>query len=144
MLCINSVKMPVIRIFHFLNRINGTECLLPRRPIQLCCLIGIILYGSEEQKKRYLPKLSSGEHIAAYCLTEPGSGSDAFSIKARAELSPDGKSYILNGGKYKQQQQQQQINKQTNYSILSLVEHQGTFDISSSYPKLVLTGVTKY
>ena len=61
--------------------------------------IGILLYGNEEQKEKYLPKLATGEQIAAYCLTEPASGSDAFSIKSRAELSPDGKSYILNGGK---------------------------------------------
>ncbi|KAG1651047.1 Very long-chain specific acyl-CoA dehydrogenase, mitochondrial [Nymphon striatum] len=53
----------------------------------------------EEQKKKYLPKLASGEHVAAYTLTEPGSGSDASSIKTRAVLSPDGKHYILNGSK---------------------------------------------
>ena len=63
-----------------------------------CATLGIILYGSEQQKERYLPRLATGEQIAAYCLTEAGSGSDAFSIKTRAVLSPDGKSYILNGG----------------------------------------------
>ncbi|XP_062056531.1 complex I assembly factor ACAD9, mitochondrial [Lepus europaeus] len=62
-------------------------------------LKGIILAGSEEQKARYLPKLASGEHIAAFCLTEPASGSDAASIRARAVLSEDKKHYILNGSK---------------------------------------------
>ncbi|XP_075539049.1 very long-chain specific acyl-CoA dehydrogenase, mitochondrial-like isoform X6 [Dermacentor variabilis] len=60
---------------------------------------GILLFGTEEQKRKYLPGLAAGEQLAAYCLTEPGSGSDAMSIKTRAELSPDGKHYILNGGK---------------------------------------------
>lgn len=60
---------------------------------------GILLFGTEEQKKKYLPVLATGEKLAAYCLTEPGSGSDAMSIKSRAELSPDGKHYILNGSK---------------------------------------------
>ncbi|KAH7965116.1 hypothetical protein HPB49_003640 [Dermacentor silvarum] len=60
---------------------------------------GILLFGTEEQKRKYLPGLAAGEQLAAYCLTEPGSGSDAMSIKSRAELSPDGKHYILNGGK---------------------------------------------
>ena len=59
---------------------------------------GILLFGNLEQKKKYLPKLSSGETIAAFCLTESGSGSDAASIKTKAELQPDG-SWILNGEK---------------------------------------------
>ncbi|KAK1339574.1 hypothetical protein QTO34_018127 [Cnephaeus nilssonii] len=62
-------------------------------------LKGIILAGSEEQKAKYLPKLASGEHIAAFCLTEPASGSDAASIRTRASLSEDQKHYILNGSK---------------------------------------------
>lgn len=60
---------------------------------------GILLFGTDEQKRRYLPALAAGEKIACYCLTEPGSGSDAMSIKSRAVLSPDGSHYILNGGK---------------------------------------------
>lgn len=60
---------------------------------------GILLYGNEAQKKKYLPPLASGEHMAAYCLTEPQSGSDAASIKTRAVLSDDETHYILNGGK---------------------------------------------
>lgn len=62
-------------------------------------LKGILIAGNDEQKAKYLPKLASGEHIAAFCLTEPGSGSDAASIKSRATLSEDGKHYILNGSK---------------------------------------------
>ncbi|XP_013000888.1 complex I assembly factor ACAD9, mitochondrial isoform X2 [Cavia porcellus] len=62
-------------------------------------LKGIILVGTEEQKTRYLPRLASGEHIAAFCLTEPNSGSDAASIQTRAVLSEDKKHYILNGSK---------------------------------------------
>uniref|UniRef100_A0A2K5MX18 Complex I assembly factor ACAD9, mitochondrial n=1 Tax=Cercocebus atys TaxID=9531 RepID=A0A2K5MX18_CERAT len=60
-------------------------------------LKGIILAGTEEQKAKYLPKLASGEHIAAFCLTEPASGSDAASVQSRATLSEDKKYYILNG-----------------------------------------------
>jgi len=59
----------------------------------------ILYYGSEEQKKKYLPKLASGEYIGAYCLTEPGAGSDANSGKSKAILSEDGKYYTLNGVK---------------------------------------------
>ncbi|XP_037658862.1 complex I assembly factor ACAD9, mitochondrial isoform X2 [Choloepus didactylus] len=62
-------------------------------------LKGIIMAGTEEQKTKYLPKLASGEHIAAFCLTEPASGSDAASIQTRATLSEDKKHYILNGSK---------------------------------------------
>ncbi|MFX9788063.1 acyl-CoA dehydrogenase family protein, partial [Acinetobacter baumannii] len=52
-----------------------------------------------DQKRRYLPDLASGKRIAAYCLTEPGSGSDALGAKTTAKLSDDGKHYILNGTK---------------------------------------------
>ena len=62
-------------------------------------LKGILLFGTEEQKRKYLPKLATGEHTAAFALTEPSAGSDAAAIKTRAELSADGKSYVLNGGK---------------------------------------------
>ncbi|KAG5666884.1 hypothetical protein PVAND_014891 [Polypedilum vanderplanki] len=60
---------------------------------------GILLYGTKEQKAKYLPKLSSGENITAFALTEPSAGSDAASIKSRAVKSADGKHYILNGSK---------------------------------------------
>lgn len=59
---------------------------------------GLLLFGTPEQKAKYLPKLASGEWIAAFCLTEPGAGSDAASIKTAAEKQPDG-SWILNGEK---------------------------------------------
>src|SRR5262249_36952003 len=55
----------------------------------------ILYFGTEEQKKKYLPRLASGELKAAYCLTEPGSGSDALSAKTTAILDPSGKNYIL-------------------------------------------------
>ncbi len=60
---------------------------------------GIILFGTPAQKEKYLPRLATGEIIAAFCLTEPSSGSDASSIRTRAELSPDGKHWIMNGQK---------------------------------------------
>src|SRR5438876_10226023 len=59
----------------------------------------IVYYGTEEQKQKYLPKLASGEWIAAYALTEPGVGSDAMGLSTRATLAPDGKHYIINGTK---------------------------------------------
>jgi len=59
----------------------------------------IIFFGSKDQKKRYLPKIATGEKITAYALTEPGAGSDALSAKTTAVLSPDKKYYILNGQK---------------------------------------------
>lgn len=59
----------------------------------------ILYYGTEEQKKKYIPKLATGEWKACYCLTEPDSGSDANSGKTHAVLSADGKHYILNGSK---------------------------------------------
>ncbi|XP_073993013.1 acyl-CoA dehydrogenase very long chain [Rhodnius prolixus] len=60
---------------------------------------GILLFGNPEQKAKYLPRVSTGKEYAAFCLTEPSSGSDAGSIRSRAVLSPDGKHYILNGSK---------------------------------------------
>ena len=60
---------------------------------------GIVLFGTDEQKQRYLPSLATGEKVAAFCLTEPSSGSDAASIRTRARLSDDGEHWILNGGK---------------------------------------------
>jgi alkylation response protein AidB-like acyl-CoA dehydrogenase len=59
----------------------------------------LLYYGNEEQKKRFIPKLASGEWKAAYCLTEPSSGSDANSGKSKAKLTEDGKHYIINGQK---------------------------------------------
>lgn len=58
-----------------------------------------LYYGNKEQKEKYIPKLASGEWKSCYCLTEPGSGSDANSGKTKATLSDDGKHYIINGQK---------------------------------------------
>ena len=59
----------------------------------------ITLYGTDEQKKKYVPKLATGEWFGAYCLTEPGAGSDANSGKTTATLTKDGKHYLINGQK---------------------------------------------
>jgi acyl-CoA dehydrogenase family protein 9 len=60
---------------------------------------GIVLFGTEEQKQHWLPRCASGELVAAFCLTEPGSGSDAQAMAARAVPSEDGTHYVLNGAK---------------------------------------------
>jgi len=59
----------------------------------------LLLFGTEAQKQKYLPRLSSCEWIASFCLSEPQAGSDALAAKTRADLSPDGTHYILNGQK---------------------------------------------
>ncbi len=59
----------------------------------------IVYFGTEEQKRKYLPLLATGDKIAAYCLTEPSSGSDALGAKTTAKLSEDGTHYVLNGTK---------------------------------------------
>jgi alkylation response protein AidB-like acyl-CoA dehydrogenase len=62
-------------------------------------MLPILYFGTEAQRQKYLPDLCSGKMKAAYCLTEPGSGSDALAARTRADLSDDGKSYTLNGQK---------------------------------------------
>jgi alkylation response protein AidB-like acyl-CoA dehydrogenase len=62
-------------------------------------LLPIVLFGTDEQKKKYLPKIGSGEWVGAYCLSESGSGSDALAAKSTARLSEDGHHWILNGEK---------------------------------------------
>jgi alkylation response protein AidB-like acyl-CoA dehydrogenase len=62
-------------------------------------LLPIVYFGTEEQKKKYLPRLATGEIVGAYALSEASSGSDALNCRARAVLSPDGRHYILNGEK---------------------------------------------
>ncbi len=59
----------------------------------------ILLFGTEEQKQKYLPKLATGEMVGAYCLSEPHAGSDAMALKTRADLSADGSHYVVNGQK---------------------------------------------
>src|ERR1700691_3327163 len=62
-------------------------------------MLPIVYFGTEEQKKKYLPQLATGETVGAYALSEATSGSDALNCRARAELSSDGKHYVLNGEK---------------------------------------------
>ena len=62
-------------------------------------MLPIVYFGTEDQKKKYLPKLAAGEIVGAYALSEASSGSDALNCRARAQLSPDGTHYILNGEK---------------------------------------------
>jgi len=62
-------------------------------------MLPILYFGTEEQKKKFLPGLCSGALKASYCLTEPGSGSDALGAKTRADLTPDGKNYLITGQK---------------------------------------------
>ena len=62
-------------------------------------MLPIVYFGTEEQKKKYLPRLASGEIVGAYALSEASSGSDALNCRARAQLSSDGKHYVLNGEK---------------------------------------------
>jgi alkylation response protein AidB-like acyl-CoA dehydrogenase len=62
-------------------------------------VLPVVLYGTEDQKQRYLPRLVTAQWIGAYCLTEPQAGSDALNTRTRAELSADGKHYVLNGQK---------------------------------------------
>jgi butyryl-CoA dehydrogenase len=59
----------------------------------------VLLFGTKEQKQKYLPRLARGELIGAYCLSEPHAGSDALAVRTRADLSPDGAHYVLNGQK---------------------------------------------
>ena len=86
------------RVFERISAIDGSLAVL----VGVHCGLGskaIVLYGSEEQKQRYLPMLARGETLAAYALTEPETGSDAQNIKTTARLSSDGKKWILNGHK---------------------------------------------
>jgi alkylation response protein AidB-like acyl-CoA dehydrogenase len=62
-------------------------------------MLPLVYFGTEEQKKKYLPRLASGEIVGAYALSEASSGSDALNCRARAQLTSDGKHYILNGEK---------------------------------------------
>ena len=59
----------------------------------------LVYFGAEEQKQRYLPRLIDAQWLAAYCLSEAQAGSDALAVRTRADLSPDGQHYLLNGEK---------------------------------------------
>jgi alkylation response protein AidB-like acyl-CoA dehydrogenase len=86
------------RIFEHLSTIDASLAVM----VGVHCGLGskaIVLYGSDEQKERYLPMLARGETLAAYALTEPETGSDAQNIKTTAELSADGQRWILKGHK---------------------------------------------
>ncbi len=86
------------RVFGELSRIDAGVAVL----VGVHCGLGaraIALYGTPDQKARYLPRLARGETLAAYALTEPETGSDAQHIHTRAERGPDGASWILNGHK---------------------------------------------
>src|SRR6201987_1094603 len=77
----------------------GGEGPAARGPPPCIGTLPIVYFGTEAQKKKYLPGLASGETVGAYALSESSSGSDALNCRARASLSKDGKSYLLNGEK---------------------------------------------
>ena len=86
------------RVFERISAVDPSLAVL----VGVHCGLGskaIVLYGSDEQKQRYLPMLARGETLAAYALTEPETGSDAQNIKTVARLSDDGSKWILNGHK---------------------------------------------
>jgi acyl-CoA dehydrogenase family protein 9 len=87
-----------VRILADLAAIDGA-CAVTVGAHQSIGYKAVVLFGSETQKKQYLPRLAAGELFACYCLTEAGSGSDAASIKTTAKLSADGKHWVLNGSK---------------------------------------------
>jgi acyl-CoA dehydrogenase family protein 9 len=87
-----------VRILEELARYDGSLALIVGAH-QSIGLKGLLMYGTDDQKKKYLPKLATGEMIAAYCLTEPGAGSDAAGIKTRAVRDNERGVYILNGNK---------------------------------------------
>src|SRR4051794_8368709 len=86
------------RVFGEIGSIDPALCVYFGAHQSIGCK-GIVLFGSEGQKRRYLPRCATGESIAGFCLTEPGSGSDAQAMKTRATLSDDGAHYLLSGTK---------------------------------------------
>jgi len=87
-----------VRVLEAAGSVDGSIALLIGAH-QSIGLKGLLLFGTEEQKKKYLPKLATGELIAAYCLTEPDAGSDASGIKLRAVRDEKKGIYVLNGTK---------------------------------------------
>jgi acyl-CoA dehydrogenase family protein 9 len=86
------------RVFGEIGGIDPALCVYFGAHQSIGCK-GIVLFGTEDQKRRYLPRCATGETIAGFCLTEPGSGSDAQAMKTTATLSGDGAHYVLNGTK---------------------------------------------
>ncbi len=86
------------RVFAEIGGIDPALCVYFGAHQSIGCK-GIVLFGTEEQKQKYLPRCASGELVAAFCLTEPGSGSDAQAMKTHAVLSEDGSHYVLSGTK---------------------------------------------
>jgi acyl-CoA dehydrogenase family protein 9 len=87
-----------VRILEQVGSVDGSTALLLGAH-QSIGMKGLLLFGTEEQKQLYLPRLATGEMLAAYCLTEPGAGSDAAGISTRAVRDEKRKVYILNGSK---------------------------------------------
>ncbi len=87
-----------VRILEEAGSVDGSIALLLGAH-QSIGLKGLLLFGTEEQKKKYLPKLATGEMIGAFCLTEPGAGSDAGGVKTRAVRNEEKGVYVLNGSK---------------------------------------------
>jgi acyl-CoA dehydrogenase family member 9 len=87
-----------VRILEEVGKYDGSAALLIGAH-QSIGLKGLLLFGTKEQKEKYLPKLATGELIGAYCLTEPSAGSDAGGIKTRAVRDEKNGAYILNGTK---------------------------------------------
>jgi alkylation response protein AidB-like acyl-CoA dehydrogenase len=92
---IGASALTTLVVIEELSKVCATSGLIVA--VQELGSLGIKLTGSDEQKRRYLPRLASGEWLAAYALTEPGSGSDSAAMRTTARL--DGDSYVLNGGK---------------------------------------------
>src|SRR3954464_3293250 len=86
------------RVFAEIGGIDPALCVYFGAHQSIGCK-GITLFGSDEQRRKYLPRCASGELVAGFCLTEPGSGSDAQAMKTSAVLSDDGSHYLLSGTK---------------------------------------------
>ncbi len=91
----------IAEYLHFTETMAGMDMALVLVPLAHLSIgvMGLLLYGTEEQKRRYLPKAASGETIYSFALTEPSIGSDARSVRTRAQRTEDGNAYILDGTK---------------------------------------------
>jgi acyl-CoA dehydrogenase family protein 9 len=87
-----------LQVVRVMAREDMALAIIPLAHLSIGCK-GIQLFGSEEQKTRYLPRAASGELVFAYCLTEPHVGSDAQNVESLARLSEDGSHYLLDGSK---------------------------------------------